>query len=77
MKNSQLYVTMKLNGNKNNSGNAKLINNQPFNKENICLFNQEYDPIDAVKGSKHFYVKSPKESLTQYKWQKQMVLFTA
>ncbi len=71
-----LYLLFKMNGNKSNTNNAKQCKNQAIVKEQVCLFNQEYDPVDVMKCGRVFYVNS-KQIPSFYTWQKQIVLFSS
>ena len=57
-----LYLAFKMNGNKNMTTNGKLNRSTALVKEHLCLFNQEYNPVEVMKGGRTFYAKASQVS---------------
>ena len=74
--NGSVYLVFKMNGNKNNTTDAKMHKNVKIMREKMCLFHQEYDPVDVMRGGDDYYVKADSIKSMLY-WDKQIVLFTS
>ncbi|CDW88085.1 c2 domain-containing protein [Stylonychia lemnae] len=71
-----VFLIFKLNGNKNSTSSAKNISKDALKKEKLCLFHQEYDPIDVMRAGESYCIDT-KALDTYFKWEKQLVLFTS
>jgi hypothetical protein len=78
-----VFLEFKLNKNKNLSEIGYLHTpidkdvTSTVNKEQVCLFNQEYNPIDVIRiGKVHYVRNSSLHAHSYFKWERQIVLHT-
>lgn len=45
-----------MNGNKCNTSFAEIKNNESISRKGMCLFHQEYDPIDVMRAGDDYLV---------------------